>query len=88
MVIGQEVATDIDVNNKDISLYPNPASQTLYFNNLEANTPLEIYDRSGNKVVTTRIDGNSVNISALQKGIYLVRILDQNPPVNIKFIKE
>jgi|WetSurSiteA1Bulk_404760.scaffolds.fasta_scaffold00363_7 hypothetical protein len=88
MVMGQEVVSDKDVNNKEISLYPNPASQTLYFNNLEANTPVEIYDRSGNKVVTTRINGNSVNVSALQKGIYLVRIFNQNPPANIKFIKE
>jgi hypothetical protein len=87
MLMSQEMFLDQNID-QEISVYPNPANQILYFKSLEENTPVEIYDRSGNKVVTTRINGNSVNISALQKGIYLVRIFNQNPPANIKFIKE
>jgi hypothetical protein len=87
MLMSQETFLDQNAD-QEISVYPNPADQVLYFRNVEVNTPVEIFDRSGNKVVTTKISGNTVNISALRKGIYLVRISSQNPPISIKFIKE
>jgi hypothetical protein len=88
MMMSQEMFMDNDLNNNEISLYPNPASQTLYFNNLEVNTPVEIYDRSGNKVMSSTPRNNSVNISNLPKGIYFVRINDPINPKSVKFIKE
>jgi hypothetical protein len=52
------------------SLYPNPASSTLYINNLEE--PAVIYDVFGNRVMTIPENGNT-DISDLKSGSYFIR---------------
>jgi aminopeptidase N len=71
-----------DVNTEKITLYPNPVKDIL---NIQSSVfkvqNAKIYDISGKLVKT--FNGNSVNISALQKGIYILKVDNQT----FKFVK-
>lgn len=69
--------------------YPNPAGDNLYFNNLSsAKARVSIYDMHGRMVLTKTIDNNSVDISSLANGIYLVRLEDEGRILIHKLMKE
>jgi aminopeptidase N len=79
-------------NKNQIKIYPNPVKDVLYISPLspEGGTtppPSEgdggrIYDLSGKLVKT--FNGNSVDVSGLQKGVYLLKIGEET----YKFVKE
>jgi hypothetical protein len=79
--------TDPELSSaQGISLYPNPAENMLYLKNLPEGISLcSIYTAAGILVlsVQTSGEGNSINISNLPKGLYLIRINNQA----LKFIK-
>ena len=65
----------------DIELYPNPATGTLYVNQKgSSEIQLTIYDLKGRLVLQKVIDSqqNSINISSLNAGLYMVRIQREN----------
>ncbi|MDR2207245.1 MAG: T9SS type A sorting domain-containing protein [Flavobacteriaceae bacterium] len=82
------------INKNQIKIYPNPVKNVLYISPLspEGGTtqtppPKEgdggrIYDLSGKLVKT--FNGNSVDVSGLQKGVYLLKIGEET----YKFVKE
>lgn len=75
---------------KRIIITPNPVKETLYFTgeNLQ-NYSIEIYDYSGNTVVSRQILSEEINISRHKKGLYLYKITDtQGNFQNGKIIKE
>ena len=55
-------------------LWPNPASQTVYIEGVEAKEVL-VYNALGQMVKTVR-DANEINVAGLAEGVYLVRIMD------------
>ena len=71
------------VNNiaadKGISIYPNPASNTLFINNdNKARLSLTITDITGRKVLTQAVnnDKNTVPVSSLKEGTYFLSLTD------------
>lgn len=62
--------------DKQITLYPNPANETLYIKGLNDGTPhvATIYNALGAKMLETQVDGGPVNIEALPEGMYLLNI--------------
>jgi hypothetical protein len=54
----------------NISIHPNPANETLYFN---TETAFEITDLQGKVLLRTDKSVNSVDISKLSAGVYFVR---------------
>ncbi|MDR2205899.1 MAG: T9SS type A sorting domain-containing protein [Flavobacteriaceae bacterium] len=75
----------VQETSKDkISVYPNPVKDILTIQRFDfaQRDNARIYDVSGKLVKT--FSGNSVNVSSLQKGIYVLKIDHQT----IKFIKE
>jgi hypothetical protein len=62
--------------NADLTIYPNPASSTIYLSGADALTGVNIYDMAGRQVMNIAIDKtasqHSINISSLTKGMYLV----------------
>jgi hypothetical protein len=76
-----------DVSASKLALYPNPVKDVL---NIQGSTfkieNAKIYDASGKLVKT--FDGNTVNVSGLQKGEYLVSVEDKNGVTTMKFIKK
>ncbi len=60
----------------NLQLYPNPAKDKLYINNISSelnNATIEFYDVAGKQIHVENLS-NEINISSLNKGIYLVKI--------------
>ncbi len=71
-----------DINNSDITVYPNPVSDILFINaNLE-NAEIQIFDNLGKIVISEKLDNNSIDVSILKSGSYIIKI--QNNSI-IKF---
>ncbi len=81
------IEDNLSSDDQEISVYPNPASDIIYLKNMtETGMYLSIYKIDGNLIQREIIsDANqSVDISNLTKGIYIVRINNRT----IKLIKE
>ena len=79
---------DFGNTNNTISLYPNPAKEVLNISSSNNITKIEVYDMQGRNVVSNNNSSN-VNIAALGKGAYIVKVVQENGSVVAKqFIKE
>lgn len=68
-----EICTGIDeMISQDVNIYPNPASDLIYVNNLQKDACLVISDITGRRVFSAILsDANTVvNLSSLKSGIY------------------
>lgn len=84
--------TDINtVNAKDWTIFPNPASSTLYINGYYETTTatVDIITINGAKVISTTSDNlkNGISIDELNAGFYLVVISNQNTVITKQFLK-
>ncbi len=69
-----------EINN--IVVYPNPAKDVVSFSNLDQTIKnISIYNSLGSKVLETKIENNSVDLSTLSKGVYFIKI--QNNTINV-----
>jgi hypothetical protein len=77
------------ISEAGITLYPNPASNQLWLNNLAENSSIRIYDISGRVVLQKEAGSSSerLDISNLSDGIYSISILNKNTNAMSKFIK-
>lgn len=64
------------IENNDLQIYPNPATNYLYIKNLPAGShKITIFNLTGIEVLSTEIAMNSpMDISSLNKGIYIILI--------------
>ncbi|UPS91095.1 T9SS type A sorting domain-containing protein [Bizionia sp. M204] len=74
--------------NLDILLYPNPATDYLYIKNLNSNAHIDIYSVNGKlvKQQTTTPQVNSINISSLSSGLYVVKVSYLNQSITKKIL--
>lgn len=80
-----------NVNDLNISIYPNPTEDKINFNNLKKGSRIVIYNSLGQIQITyTYMDGQSLDIGNLKNGIYLYLITnDQNVTETTgKFVKK
>ncbi|WP_299115400.1 T9SS type A sorting domain-containing protein [uncultured Winogradskyella sp.] len=84
-----EVLSIDDVSVIDFSLYPNPAKDVLNIqtNNVTINS-VSIYDMLGKEVLSVKEVNNSIDISNLKSGIYLIKIATNEASVTKKIVKE
>lgn len=77
-----------DTAISNIKIYPNPASSVINFKNITSDHQITIYNMMGQKVLHSTITqaNNSVNVSALSKGMYMISFKDYK--TNFKFIKQ
>lgn len=68
------------------TIYPNPVKGELHINSLDAmdNISTEIYDLTGRLVFSEKLNEDTINVSALPSGIYILRIDNKSA----KFVKE
>ena len=76
--------------NSVFSLYPNPANDTISIKGNNTITQVSVFDLTGKKVLTSnQLKNNSLDISKLKSGVYLVQIEDQNnTTITKKLVKE
>jgi surface protein len=64
-----------DQNQLDISIYPNPSSDTVYIDGNYSQLKVVVYDLLGKQVINKSIT-NSIDISQLDKGVYILQLSD------------
>jgi uncharacterized delta-60 repeat protein len=79
--------TSFDTANSFV-IYPNPAQDVLYLqaNNFTSIKAVKIYDLQGKVVLEDTND--TINVSNLSKGLYIVKISTEEGEVTKKFMKE
>lgn len=79
-----------DYNKLDILVYPNPFKEILNIKSDLKNKTIEIVDLSGRKMFSQYSFEfeEIVNLSQLNQGVYLLRIIDINETKTIKLIKQ
>ena len=79
--------------NKQLTIYPNPAADfiTVETTGIEGNLQYQIFDLIGKQVskgILKNSKQNTINISNLQEGLYLLNVWDGKEKYCRKFIKE
>jgi parallel beta-helix repeat protein len=88
--ISTGVINDIPVEKQVLKLYPNPADDKVYIQTALNNHPVEatLFDISGREIRREIVNtGSAMDISALPKGMYLIRVFDNNTTHALKLIK-
>jgi hypothetical protein len=62
----------VDINNTDFQIYPNPCKNSIYFSNEYLGLDYIIYSTNGKVITKNTVTNNSVDISFLENGIYLI----------------
>lgn len=87
-------ASDLVLAIKDhtafgFSMYPNPVKDRLNFNSQELLASVKAYDLLGKEVLSIQQPRNGIQVSALNRGLYILKIEAQNGSViSRKFIKK
>jgi len=73
----------------EITLYPNPAINTIYLN---ANLPLKnstvsIFDMQG-RLVKSESYSENIDVSSMSTGVYILEVLHNNQKTTMKFVKK
>ncbi|WP_055436022.1 M43 family zinc metalloprotease [Lacinutrix algicola] len=72
-----------------ISVYPNPTNNLLNIKGIDvALESVEVYSVTGQRVLTATTNLETVNVSAIAKGVYFLKLNTANATKTIKFIKE
>ncbi|MCW3160193.1 T9SS type A sorting domain-containing protein [Chryseobacterium oryctis] len=80
---------EVDLANKKVILYPNPAKEIVNFKNADKIKTIDIYEASGRKVKSIKFDGENVNINDLKSGNYYFEITQKDGTLSYeKLIKE
>ena len=75
-----------DQNKKDVELFPNPASEKVYFKGLDNYTEVSVYDVFGRLILKNKTNENSLDISELESGIYYFEFYVQENKIVKKVI--
>lgn len=72
----EQLSTQENNIKSTISLYPNPAKDFIYLNNLPAGTTIYITEMSGRKLLTKKSTDKKIdiNISKFINGVYMIQI--------------
>ncbi len=83
---------DILLNNSEndlqnpISIFPNPSSDFININGIEDEVRIIIYNLTGKKVLETSAK-NNIDVSSLNKGVYIVNVKSSTLNKNMKLVK-
>lgn len=78
-VVFEEVTDGIDEVTSEIRIMPNPANDSFRVSNMDKDEEMAIYSITGQKVMSgTVTNDQTVDISCLSNGLYLVKIGSQN----------
>lgn len=74
----------------DLILYPNPTKGLLNLNNPNGfeNAIYSVFDVTGKRVLNDKFNSNTIDVSALSTGNYILRVIDNGVIKTQKFIKQ
>jgi hypothetical protein len=86
-----EVLSTVDIQKEDlgISIYPNPIINSFKILSSLKIEKVEIFNILGQKSSVQNLKSNTIDISTLSKGIYILKVYQENAKVATKkFIKQ
>ena len=87
---GQQWNETLDISSIDvdenIKVYPNPSNGEIFFNPILNNSTIEIYSELGQKVYSLEKDNLEKIKLSLAKGIYIMKITQEDKTLNSKII--
>lgn len=75
-------------NAFEFAMYPNPVKDKLHINTRETIEKIEIFDLLGKRVLTSEMVSETVDVSSLNKALYIVKLSSDNGVSTKKFIKK
>ncbi|MGX1928478.1 T9SS type A sorting domain-containing protein [Flagellimonas sp. 2504JD4-2] len=86
LAFSQHAQKNADIDG--FKLYPNPVTYGKVFieTNLNAPKKILIFDVLGTQVLQTTILGKELNLSSLDKGVYILRVFENNKVATRKLI--
>ncbi|MBX2985529.1 MAG: T9SS type A sorting domain-containing protein [Bacteroidia bacterium] len=69
-------------------VYPNPTQTEIFFKEIQPNSEYEILNSLGAEVLSGVYKGNSISVSDLVSGIYLIQINKEREVFQARFVKE
>ncbi|MFA7446651.1 MAG: T9SS type A sorting domain-containing protein [Flavobacteriaceae bacterium] len=85
-VVLETSASVENLKKNDFKLYPNPATSLLNIESTSEVKSVEIFDLTGRKVVVST-SNNTVDVSSLTSGTYIISITSENGTAQTKFVK-
>ncbi|MBQ9508367.1 MAG: T9SS type A sorting domain-containing protein [Bacteroidales bacterium] len=76
------------VENSDLSIFPNPVKDVLTINYDKAISQIDVYDVNGKLVKTITTVDNTINVSDLSEGVYMLNMQTEEGLVIRKIVKE
>ena len=87
-VFCNKVAVNAVLSNANVKIYPNPATNKLIIETTET-CDVEIFSINGKQVLKTKIDsGDTIDVNALNKGIYTIKLTNKHSVFTTKFVKQ
>ena len=89
-IIEGSALTVIDETLIDLTLYPNPveAELTIKTKGDVINKIATIFDVNGKRILNQRLENNTINVSSLSSGIYILRLESEGKIIKRKFVKK
>ena len=90
LVFGNETMSNEAFDVISLSLYPNPTSNVFFISGLDTSVEVSVYDLLGRKVLNQHQVSNqqSIDISQLSKGVYMVKVQENGNEVVLKLVRE
>ncbi|MBW7675859.1 T9SS type A sorting domain-containing protein [Chryseobacterium chendengshani] len=86
-VLGIDELSALEKNK--VTVYPNPAKETVSFKNAEKIKSIDIYESTGRQVRSVKLEGENISVSDLRSGNYYLEITLKDGSLSYeKLIKE
>ncbi len=79
-------SSNIDTEIRELSFYPNPTNGQINFEGT-IEGQISIYNLVGQRIITKEINNNSIDVSLLPKGSYVIEYFDGNKKQVAKLVK-
>jgi hypothetical protein len=89
VVEGQSL-TVVDETLSDLVMFPNPTEGILNFESAAdiSNKVATVFDITGKKIFSSKLLNNSIDVSQLNSGVYIIRLEEKGKIINRKFVKK
>ena len=77
-----------EFNAVEFNMYPNPVKNTLNIKSQDAISNVAVYDLLGKEVISSNNVSNTLDVSALSNGVYLIRLTSNKGVATKRFVKE
>ena len=77
-----------EASSFSFNLYPNPVKEVLNISNLDGNASYRIFNMMGQELGKGTIENESINVSSLTAGTYLIEVSNANGATSKRFIKQ